>query len=189
MMNFTKKIGVAAVATFVLASSANASIFSASASFRTIADITITEASALSFGTAITGKAGTVCALASAITPLLNATVVDTVINSTGSGCASGDATNGGYNLAGAAGSTITILLATATETDFTFAPSGQYNDQNAGANADLSTSYFPDAPLNVQLSTPAGVGLLSVGGTLNVINELTASTSYAIAYDISVIY
>jgi hypothetical protein len=69
---------------------------------------------------------------------------------------------------------------------DYSFSPSGEYNDMDAAAST--STAYFPDAAFNVSLSA-AGTGLLSVGGDLNVINDLTASTSYAVAYDISVIY
>jgi hypothetical protein len=190
MMNFTKKAGAVAATTLLLATSANAAIFNASASFRTIADISITEASALSFGTALTGKAGTLCNLTSIITAAANNTTVDVIGAASGSGCSSTDGVNGGYNLSGANSSTITLLLATVTDAsgDFSFAPAGQYNDLNAGVGADLSTAYFPDSPLNVTLSA-TGTGLLSVGGDLTIINELTSSTSYSVAYDISVIY
>jgi len=184
--NFTKKVGLAAAISIVTSSAATAAVFNASASFRTIADITITEASALSFGTAITGKAGSNCVLTSIITAGASTTTVTPVTTTTGTGCSSTDAVNGGYDLAGANNSTVTILMATATDTDFNFAPAGQYND--LASSADVSTTYFPDAPLNVSLSA-TGKGLLSVGGTLNIVNELVASTSYAVAYDISVVY
>jgi hypothetical protein len=190
MMNFTKKAGAVAATTLLLATSANASIFNASASFRTIADITITEVAALSFGTAVTGKAGTDCVLDAVITAATPALTVDANANATGTGCSSSDAVVAEYTLTGATGSTVTVLMATATDTDFTFSPAGDYSDQLAAGDA--ITTYFSDAPFNVSLngiSGTNGVGMLSVGGTLNVINDLTASTSYAIAYDISVIY
>ncbi len=195
MMNFTKKIGVVAATTFVLASSANAAVFNASASFRTIADITITEAAAFSFGTNMTGKAGTTCSIASIITPgagaLLAVDALAFPADVSGDGCTgTTDAVAGDYLMTGASGSTVTILMAKATDTDYTFDPAGQYNDQ-AAAGADVSTTYFTDAAFNVALNGAgaSGTGRLSVGGTLTILNDLVASTSYAIAYDISVVY
>jgi hypothetical protein len=179
--NFTKKVGLAAAIVIVTSSAANAAVFNASASFRTIADITITEVAALSFGTAVTGKAGTDCTLTAAVaTTALVATTNATV--ETSSGCSSTDAVVGDYLLAGANAATVTILMATATDTDFTFAPAGVYGD-----NTD-ETTYFADAPFNV-VTSASGAGVIAVGGTLNILNELVASTSYAVAYDISVVY
>ena len=192
MMNFTKTAGVIATTTLLFAGSTNAAVFNANASFRTIADITITESAAFSFGTYISGKAGTTCTLLSEITDAGAApATVDAFAypaDVTGDGCVgTDDASNGDYLLTGASSATVTILMATATETDFTFAPAGQYNDQHAATS--VSTTYFSDAPFNVSLAVTTGLGRLSVGGTLTILNDLTASTSYAAAYDISVIY
>lgn len=191
MMKFTKTAGAIAATTLLLAGSANATIFNASASFRTIADITITEDAALTFGGTITGKAGTTCSLATALTAGAGAVVPDVFApgDITGDGCSATavDMVPGNYAFLGVSGSTVTVLMTTATDTDFTFAPAGDYNDQAAAA--DVSTTYFADAPFNVTLAGAAGEGRLIVGGTLNIINTLAASTSYAIAYDISVVY
>jgi hypothetical protein len=194
MMNFTKKAGAVAATTLLLATSADAAVFNASASFRTIADISITEAASLSFGTSVSGKAGTTCTLTSVITAgaaaaLTNVDAFAFPADVGGDGCnGTTDAVNGDYLFTGAAGTTVTVLMATVTDTDFTFAPAGQYNDQ-AAALADVSTTYFSDAAFNVVLNGAAGTGRLSVGGTLSIINDLTASTSYSVAYDVSVVY
>jgi hypothetical protein len=182
MMNFTKKAGLATAIALVLSTSANATVFNAAASFRTIADITITEQLALSFGTAVTGKAGTACAIAT--------TIADTTAFATetisGTGCATSTEASGEYVIAGVAGSTVTILMATATDTDFTFAPAGEFNDQEG--TTDTITPYFSDSAFNVVLDG-TNDGLLGVGGELSILNDLTASTSYTINYDISVVY
>jgi hypothetical protein len=197
MMNFTKKAGAVAATTLLLATSANAAVFNASASFRTIADISITENAALSFGTSISGKAGTTCTVLSEVTadgagtPPTSVDALAFPGDISGDGCVgTTDAVNGDYTFTGAADSTVTVLMATVTDTDFSFAPSGQYNDQDAATDA--TVTYFSDAPFNVSLLGTSGTngdGRLSVGGTLTIINDLTASTSYAIAYDISVVY
>ncbi|WP_057832185.1 hypothetical protein [Colwellia sp. TT2012] len=186
--NFTKKAGLAtAIALALGASTVSATIFNASASFRTIADVTITEVAALSFGTAVTGKAGTDCSLVAVITPATPASNVDANNTTTGTGCSSTDAVVAEYTIGGANGATVTILMATATDTDFTFAPAGDYSDQLAAG--DTITTYFADAPFNVTLDPAAGTGMLAVGGTLTIINDLNPSQSYAVAYDISIIY
>ena len=186
--NFTKKAGLAAAIAIVSSSAANAAIFNASASFRTIADVTITEVQALSFGTIVTGKAATDCQLTAAIASA-DGTVIVTAnadVETTSTGCTSDDAVVGAYAIGGAIDSTITILMASVAEADFTFAPAGDYSDIE-GSNP-IVTTYFADAPFNVVLSD-SGEGLLAVGGTLNILNDLTASTSYAVAYDVSVVY
>ena len=189
--NFTKKAGLAAAIAIVSSTAANAAVFNASASFRTIADITITEVQALSFGTAVTGKAGTDCTLAAVITPATPAAVVDPNATTTGAGCPStSDAAVGSYTLVGASGSTVTLLMATSTDADFSFAPAGDYSDQESGGGADIVTTYFADSPTNVVLNGTAGkTGMLAVGGTLSILNDLAASTSFAVAYDVSVVY
>ncbi|MFT7217904.1 MAG: acetyl-CoA acetyltransferase [Paraglaciecola sp.] len=180
--NFTKKVGLATAILIVTSSAANAAVFNANASFRTIADISITEVAALSFGTAVTGKAGTDCTLIAAVGAGLLVATTNATVESTSSGCSSADAVVGDYLLAGANDVTITILMETATDTDFTFAPAGDYGDDTN------ETTYFADAPFNV-VTSASGAGVISVGGTLNILNELVASTSYAVAYDISVVY
>lgn len=182
MMNFTKKAGVAAAIALVLGASANATVFNAAASFRTIADITITEQLALSFGTAITGKSGTTCSVAATIAD--GAAVAAEVIS--GNGCATSTEASGEYVIAGVAGSTVTVLMASVTDTDFTFSPAGEFNDQDG--TTDVITPYFSDSAFNVVLDS-ANDGLLGVGGDLSITNDLTASTSYTINYDISVVY
>jgi hypothetical protein len=176
--NFTKKIGLAAAISIVASSSATAAVFNASASFRTIPDVTITEVGALSFGTGVSGKASTDCILVAAIAAQPAAI---------GTATPNADVAIGVYNIGGAPSTTVTILMATAIDNDFTFAPAGDYGDANAAAN-DIVTTYFADAPFNASLSA-TGKGLLTVGGTLNILNELTASTSFSIAYNISVVY
>lgn len=182
MMNFAKKAGVATAIALVLGTSANAAVFTATASFRTIADIAITEQNALSFGTAITGKGGTDCTIT---TTIANTTNFATEAIS-GNGCATSTESSGEYVISGVAGSTVTILMATATETDYSFAPAGVFNDQDG--TTDVITPYFSDSAINVVLDS-ANDGLLGVGGTLTIINDLSASTSYTINYDISVVY
>jgi hypothetical protein len=183
MMMFTKKAGVTAAISAILGTSAHAAVYNASASFRTIADVTITEVTALGFGTSITGKAASNCILTAAIA---NAASVATAVLS-GSGCATSTEAAGVYQIAGVAGGTVTILMATATETDFTFAPAGEFNNQDG--STDVITPYFADSAINVVLEGTGNVGLLAVGGELSILNDLTASTSYAINYSISVIY
>jgi hypothetical protein len=180
--NFTKKVGIAAAISIVTSSAANAAVFNASASFRTIADISISEVAALSFGTAVTGKAGTDCILTAAVGVGLIVATANADVEVSSSGCSSDDAVVGDYLLAGANAATITILMATATDVDFTFAPAGAYGDDTD------ETTYFADAPFSV-VTSAAGAGVIAVGGTLNIINELVPSTSYAVAYDISVVY
>jgi hypothetical protein len=182
MMKFTKKAGVAAAISAVLGTSAHAAVYNASASFRTIADITITEVTALGYGTSVTGKAATNCILTTTIpntTSAASATL-------TGTGCNTSTEAAGVYSVDGVAGSTVTILMASAVDPDFTFAPAGVFNDQDG--TTDVITPYFADSAINVVLDS-ANTGLLAVGGELSILNDLTASTSYAIAYDISVIY
>jgi hypothetical protein len=181
-MHFTKKIGVVAVVSAVFGNGAQAAIFNATASFRTIADVIITEQLALNFGTAITGKAGTNCVVTAAIA---NTTSVATE-TVTGTGCSTSTAASGEYVITGVTGANVTILLATAADTDFSFAPAGEFNDQDG--TTDVITGYFADSAINVTLDS-VNAGLLAVGGELTIINDLTASTSYSIAYDISVVY
>jgi len=193
MMNFTKKAGAVAVTTLLLASSANAATFNANASFRTIADVAITEASALSFGTAVTGKAGTSCTVGLTIAsgganavPGATATVQPTGAGATGCGGTT-DALAGNYTLVGSQGATITVLMATATETDFTFAPAGIFTDESNVA-VSVETAYFADAAFNVVIGDTGG-GRIGVGGQLTITNDLTSSTSYTVPYVVSVIY
>ena len=184
MIKFTKKAGVAAAIAAVLGTSAHATVFNATASFRTIADVTITETTALSFGIGVKGKAATNC--------IVTATVVDTetaattAFGASSTGCTTGSEAAGEYVIGGAASSVVTILMATATDTDYTFAPAGQFSDQEG--TTDTITSYFSDSSINVTLDG-TNDGLLAVGGELSILNDLTASTSYAVSYDISVIY
>lgn len=182
MMNFTKKAGVAAAVALILSSNASAAVFTATASFRTIADISITEQLALSFGTAITGKGGTTCTITTTIANTTNF-ATETI---SGNGCATSTESSGEYVISGVAGSTVTILMATATEADYNFSPAGVFNDQDG--TTDVITPYFSDSAVNVILDS-ANDGLLGVGGTLNIVNDLAASTSYTVNYDISVVY
>lgn len=191
MMNFTNKVGAVAAATFVLASTANAATFSASASFRTIADISITENAALSFGTSVTGKAGTICTVDMTIASGgANADPgATTTVQATGTGCGGTiDSTAGEYLLTGAAGSSITITMATVSQADYDFAPAGIYSDL-ANVAVSVETAYFADAPFNVTLEGGGGTGRLAVGGLLSVTNNLAASTSFTIPYDVLVVY
>jgi hypothetical protein len=182
MMKFTKKAGVAAAISAVLGTSANAAVFNATASFRTIADVTITEQLALNFGTAITGKAATNCIVTAAIA---NTTSIATE-TVTGTGCSTSTAASGEYVITGVNGANVTILLSTVADTDYSYAPAGEFNSQQG--TTDVITPYFADSAVTVTLDA-ANAGLLAVGGELSIINDLTASTSYSIAYDISVIY
>jgi hypothetical protein len=183
MMKFTKKAGVAAAISAILGTSAHAAVYNASASFRTIADVTITEVTALGYGTSIFGKAATNCILTAAIA---NTTSTATAVL-TGTGCNTSTEAAGVYSIAGVAGSTVTVLMASVVDPDFTFAPAGVFNDQEG--TTDVITPYFADSAINIVLEAGGATGLLAVGGELNILNDLTASTSYSIAYDISVIY
>jgi len=178
MKNFTKRTSMALALTLTLLSSAHAAVFNATGSFRTVADVTITEVTALSFGTAITGKGGTICTLtATAAGGSADAT---TTIASTG--CAVGGGASGEYTLAGENNAVVNILVNEVLDTDYNFSPAGQLGD---GAAA---TAFFNNSSQSLTLSG-AGAGVISIGGVLTVINTLTPSTSYSIAYDIGVIY
>ena len=185
MIKFTKKAGVVVAIAAVLGTSAHAAVFNASASFRTIADVSITEDTALNFGTAVTGKAGSTCII-TATAPDAAPVIAVTALDAASTGCAATGQAAGQYVISGAASAVVTILVATATDTDFSFAPAGAFNsDQAAG---DVTTAFFADSPINVTLDA-SNTSILAVGGTLNIINGLTASTSYAVPYDISVVY
>jgi hypothetical protein len=182
MIKFTKKAGVVAAISAVLGTSAHAAVFNATASFRTIADVIITEQLALSFGTAVTGKAGTNCIITATI-PDTTSTATEAV---TGTGCTSTGVASGEYVISGVASTTVTILMATAVDPDFTFAPAGVFNSQDAAV--DVITAFFADSPINVVLDD-TNAGLLGVGGELSITNNLNATTSFAVNYDISVVY
>lgn len=185
MIKFTKKAGVVAAIAAVLGTSAHAAVFNASASFRTIADVSITEGTALNFGTAVTGKAGSTCII-TATAPTATPVVVVTALDVASTGCAATGQAGGRYVISGAADAVVTILVATVTDTDFSFAPAGEFN--SAEDTGDVVTAFFADSPINVTLDDTA-TSILAIGGTLNIINGLTASTSYSVPYDISVVY
>jgi hypothetical protein len=182
MIKFTKKAGVAAAISAVLGTSAHAAVFNATASFRTIADVVITEQLALSFGTAVTGKAGTNCIIKAAIAN--GASIATETVS--GSGCSLTGAASGEYIISGVPSTTVTILMATAVDPDFTFAPAGEFNSQQG--TTDVITAFFADSPINVVLDG-TNAGLLGVGGELSITNNLNATTSFAVNYDISVVY
>ncbi|MFQ3236698.1 MAG: hypothetical protein ACI9C4_002271 [Paraglaciecola sp.] len=184
MIKFTKKAGVVVAIAAVLGTSAHAAVFNATASFRTIADVGISDFSSLNFGQEVFGKAGSNCIVTPAYA---SAVVVTGLLDSTSSGCTdSGTAmTAGGFTISGATDAQITIFIASVTEADFSFVPSGNFNDN---ASSTVETDFFPDTNLDVSFDGGTD-GTLVVGGELTIINDLTNSTSYTLNYDVSVIY
>jgi hypothetical protein len=185
MIKFIKKAGVVAATAAVLGTSAHAAVFNASASFRTIADISFVENTALNFGTGVAGKAGTNCIITATAPDGATVTAV-TALAAASTGCTNVGVAAGEYEIVGAASTVVTILLATAVDNDFSFAPAGEFNPlQSTGGG---TTAFFPDSPVNVTLGA-SGPAVLAIGGELSIINRLNASTSFAVPYDISVVY
>jgi hypothetical protein len=186
MIKFTKKAGVAVAIAAVIGTSAHAATFNATATFRTIADITIEDFSDLSFGQEVTGKVGTTCIVD---VTYASASDVTADIGAASTGCTnSGSSMSAGaFTLTGASsGAQITILMETVVGDNFTFAPAGSFNDNNASSS--VETEFFPDSNLNVKFDALTA-GTLAVGGTLTINTALPSSSSESLDYIVSVVY
>jgi hypothetical protein len=177
----------------------------------TIADVVITENTALDFGANIFTTAGN-CSM-DAAAPLSDDIHVDdgTTVASgygdlSGTSCIIGNAgTPGVYTVSGSSGSDISITLGGISTADFTFSPDssayGIYNgaaDSGDSIGTDLSTSGA--TPLTLADGTDAsgvpGAGVVdgelmfTLGGTLTILQPLTSETVYgAETFTVSVTY
>lgn len=179
----------------------------------TIADVVLTEETPLDYGTNIFTTAGT-CVM-SAVTPGHNDMQIDSAGTAaataygdlSGGGCVNGAAlgTPGLYKISGTGGATVNITLNGITATDFTFTPdsnafasygatgaAGTVADDTLGALSTVAPTAVrtPDATEAAQPEVTVGEVLFTLGGTLTVLNPLTALTTYnAETFVVSVVY
>lgn len=163
----------------------------------TIADVILTEETALDFGANIFTTAGT-CSMdaeapASADLQLDIASAIPASDYGklTGTACIEDAvATPGVYKITGTEGADVNITLGSISTAEFTFVPdSNAYGEYDGGADADsigtnLSTSGV-NSSITLAASGDAGSNaeegelLFTLGGTLSILTDLTASTVY----------
>ena len=170
----------------------------------TIADVVLTQTTPLNFGTNIFSSAGT-CTM-NAANPAQSVLQIDTSAaqatataygDLTGGGCINGAAlgTPGVYKITGTSpGSTVNITLNGITTTDYTFTPNsgaissygatgavGTAGDDTTGSltTASVNTFRFPDATEAAEAEVTANEIVFTLGGTITVLNPLTANTLY----------
>lgn len=189
---------LAGTAMLAAAMTANAKVETFSVGFVTIQDLTITQDQGLSFAQKIVGKAGTSCTMTFAENATSSVTTKAAAANFNdaiaGNGCiddttAASNGYMGVYTIAGQVSQTVSVTVASITETDFTFSPSAQLITDGADINAAGSyVTVFADSPQTDATGTTGNLVLL-VGGTLNVVNDLTANTPYSGSFDITAVY
>jgi hypothetical protein len=187
--------------------------FAASESFTitatTIDDLTLSEDVALDFGSNIFTTAGT-CTM-DADTPgdaLLQTNGTATAAQAnfgdlSGDGCVNGLAlgTPGVYTATASVGTDISITLnnVTAVSGDYTFEPVGVAGNYDNTATADSDTAVAIDTSAAVTVTTPSALDddalvvqnelVFVLGGTLSVLNPLTADQIVADVFTVSVVY
>jgi hypothetical protein len=175
----------------------------------TIQDVTISESTPLDFGENILTDASTTCSM-DADVPAEGTLFFDAGGQAaanygliTGTGCVGSGvtvATPGVYEIAGEAGLTVTLTLATEAQGggDYTFSPTGGcLVDYDDGAAGDACNAITVGTPIAAQLATTndaatsvAGSTFFSVGGTLNVgATGLTSDTDYTATFLVNVVY
>lgn len=178
----------------------------------TIADVVLTEDVSLDFGTNIFTTAGT-CVMnaaqpGTALLQLDGAGVVAATAfgDLSGNGCVNGAAlgTPGVYTVSGTGGTAVNITLNGITETDYTFTPNsgaissygaataaGTTGDDTIGALSATGVNTFrtADSTEAAEVEVTVNELVFTLGGTLTVLNPLTASVPTTNTFIVNVVY
>ena len=178
---------MAVAAPVLLSANILADTVTAIANFTTVADVQIAEAVSVEFGDSIIPIAGRSCVLtATATTTAATAAGVTPTATVAGDGCddASTAAAAGIYPITGAPSSSIIITTAvSANTTDYTFTAEGTYFNEST-----LTPTINTTGASTVTLSA-GGLGLIVMGGELDINVDLAFSTALSATYDIDVTY
>ncbi|WP_199611718.1 DUF4402 domain-containing protein [Flocculibacter collagenilyticus] len=159
-----------------------AATYTAQVGFTTIADVTITPVTEISFGTQVFGISGDSCTL-DAFVGSASATgaLSGDCLTGTGQygeytiGGQAGQVVNLSFDLSGMSGTDFTLSLTGETDTDTATNPGGEATINSGGVNP---------------VTMPAGGSFtLYLGGTLNIVQNLTPSTPYNDTFVITATY
>jgi hypothetical protein len=183
----------------------------------TIADVGLVQNDPISFGTNIFTTAGT-CVLIGDQPTDVELQIVPTIANTalinginngnlSGTGCVGGDGlgTPGKFTVTGISGAAVTVSMGSIPDTDnggeWSFTPNrsvaGLY-DNNSTDSADVRQAVSSSAPTSLFLAgaiDALGIGVtdsalvITLGGTLNVLQTLTANQAYSGSFDLTVTY
>lgn len=169
--------------------------------FATVADVAITQDTALDFGSDLIAAAGSACTMAvdgTAVPDELTAQMGvvapagehATYADLSGDCDATAKGTPGVYTISGAPGQEVTITLNPLNGTDLTFVPSGVASDYDGAEDGDLFTAVPSATATLVDLAgsgdtrtdggfPTSGQVKLFVGGIVTAKTNLAASTAY----------
>jgi len=181
----------------VAAMSAQAKTASFNVGFVTLADLDIVQTQALTFGQNLIGLTGTSCTMSITTTGTTAAAAASMLTDNqdelSGAGCltvATGvNNLMGIYTITGAQGQAFNITVASASNGDFDFAPTGTVIA--GGVNIGSGVTVFANTPQSSTLqATAAADAYISVGGTITVgAADLAPNTPYSQTFDITATY
>jgi len=195
--NLITKVLVGSLLT-VAAMSAQAKTASFNVGFVTLADLDIVQTQALTFGQNLIGLTGTTCTMTVANSGTTANGTAALVIQDhddslSGAGCltvaAGVNNLMGVYSITGASGQAFNVTIASASNADFDFAPTGLVFTGDASTNTGVTV--FANTPQSATLRAGgSNDAYLTVAGTISVgATDLSPNTPYSQTFDITATY